>query len=107
IYGSAEGTLGNYGGHGSAGWGTITTFPAGPDWHHYVMEFDPDGARGLGTLTVQIDGASKVFYFGEEKIKKGGDIEIFGMWNPKIPTEDKAMTAYLDDVTNTVNCQPD
>ena len=104
---SGEGTLKNYEGHGGAGWGTITTFPAGPEWHHYIMEFDPAGGHGLGTFTVQIDNTSKVFYFGEGKIEKGADIEIFGMWNPKLPAEEKVMTAYLDDVTNTTNGQRD
>ena len=104
---SAEGTMKNYEGHGGAGWGSIVTFPAGPEWHHYVMEFDPAGARGLGTLTVQIDSTSKVFYFGEGKLVKGADIDLFGMWNAKIPAEDGAITAYLDDVTNTTNGQID
>ena len=105
---AAEGTLGDYEGHGGAGWGTITTFAAGPQWHHYVMEFDPPGARGLGTFTVEIDGTSRVFYFGENKLEKGADFEIFGIWNAKVPTgEDGPITAYLDDVTNTVNGQPD
>jgi hypothetical protein len=104
---AAEGTLKNYEGHGGAGWGTITTFPAGPEWHHCVMEFDPAGAYGLGTFTVQIDGTSKVFYFGDDKLKKGADIEIFGMWNAKLPAEESTMTAYLDDVTNTTNGQRD
>jgi hypothetical protein len=104
---AAEGTLKNYEGHGGAGWGTITTIPAGPEWHHYMMELDPAGAYGLGTFTVQIDGTSKIFYFGEEKIKKGGDIQIFGMWNAKLPAEEAPITAYLDDVTNTVNGQRD
>ncbi len=104
---AGEGTLKNYEGHGGAGWGTITTFKAGPEWHHYVMELDPTGAYGLGTFTVQIDGTSKVFYFGEEKLKKGGDIGIFGMWNAKLPAEEAPITAYLDDVTNTTNGQPD
>jgi hypothetical protein len=104
---AGEGTLKNYEGHGGAGWGTVTTFPAGPQWHHYVMEFDPDGGHGLGTFKVQFDGTSKVFYFGEGKIVKGGDIEIFGIWNGKLPAEDKAITAYLDDVTNTTNGQRD
>jgi hypothetical protein len=104
---AAEGTLKNYEGHGGAGWGAITTFPAGPEWHHYVMEFDPAGGHGLGTFTVQFDGISKVFYFGEDKIQKGGDIEIFGMWNAKLPAEEKVITAYLDDVTNTTNGQRD
>ena len=100
---AGEGTLKNYEGHGGAGWGTVTTFSAGPEWHHYVMELDPTAAYGLGTFTIQFDGVSKVFYFGDEKIKKGGDIEIFGMWNGKIPAEDKAITAHLDDVKNTTN----
>jgi hypothetical protein len=79
---AGEGTMKNYEGHGGAGWGTVTTFPAGPAWHHYVMEFDPDGALGLGTFTVEIDGASKVFYFGEQKLKEsGGDIDLVGVWN--------------------------
>src|SRR5204862_455998 len=104
---SGEGTLKNYEGHGGAGWGTITTFPAGPEWHHYVLEFDPAGGYGLGAITMQIDGTSKVFYFGENKIEKGGDIELFGMWNGKIPAEDRAITAYLDNVTNTTNGQRD
>ena len=104
---SGEGTLKNYEGHGGAGWGTIATFPAGPAWHHYIMEFDPTGGHGFGTFTVQIDSESKVFYFGEDKIQKGGDIEIFGMWNPKLPAEEKVITAYLDDVTNTTNGQRD
>jgi len=104
---AGEGTLGNYEGHGGAGWGTITTFAAGPDWHHYVMEFDPAGGYGLGAFTVQIDGLTKIFYFGEEKIKKGADLEIFGMWNAKIPAEEGAITGYLDDVTNTTNGQRD
>jgi hypothetical protein len=105
---AGEGTLKNYEGHGGAGWGTVTTISAGPDWHHYSMELDPAGARGLGTFTVEIDGTSKVFYFGEEKLKKGADIEIFGMWNAKLPAEDKEdITAYLDDVTNTTNGQRD
>jgi hypothetical protein len=104
---SGEGTLKNYEGHGGAGWGTIATFPAGPEWHHYTMEFDPAGGHGLGTFSVQLDGDSKVFYFGEDKIEKGGDIEIFGVWNGKLPAEDKVITAYLDDVTNTTNGQRD
>ncbi len=104
---AGEGTLKDYEGHGGAGWGTITTFPAGPEWHHYVMELDPAGGYGLGSFTVRIDGVSKIFYFGENKIEKGGDIEIFGMWNGKIPAEDKAITAYLDDVTNTTNGERD
>jgi hypothetical protein len=104
---AGEGTLKDYEGHGGAGWGTITTFQAGPEWHHYVMELDPAGARGLGTFTVEFDGTAKVFYFGEEKIQKGGDTEIFGMWNAKLPAEEKVMTAYLDDVTNTTNGQRD
>ncbi len=104
---AGEGTLKNYEGHGGAGWGTITTLQAGPEWHHYTMELDPAGAKGLGTFTVEIDGTSKVFYFGEEKLKKGGDIEIFGMWNAKLPAEESVMTAYLDDVTNTTNGQRD
>ncbi len=104
---AAEGTLKNYEGHGGAGWGTITTIPAGPEWHHYVMELDPAGAHGLGTFTVQIDDTSKVFYFGEDKLKKGGDIDIFGMWNGKLPAEEGAITAFVDDVTNTTNGQRD
>jgi hypothetical protein len=104
---SAEGTLGNYEGHGGAGWGSIVTFPAGPEWHHYVMEFDPAGGKGLGTFTVRIDDATKVFYFGEDKLKHGADINLFGLWNSKIPAEESAFTLYLDDVTNTVNGQPD
>src|SRR4051794_41411526 len=71
------------------------------------MEFDPAGGKGLGTFTVELDGTSKVFYFGEDKLKLGADIDLFGMWNGKIPAEDKAMTAYLDDVQNTTNGQPD
>jgi hypothetical protein len=104
---AAEGTMKNYEGHGGAGWGTVLTLPAGPEWHHYVMEFDPDGALGLGTYTVNIDGTSKVFYFGEQKLQEGADIDLFGMWNAKLPAEEKAMTFYLDDVTNTTNGQPD
>jgi hypothetical protein len=104
---SAEGTLGNYEGHGGAGWGTLVTFPAGPEWHHYVMEFDPEGGYGLGTVTVEVDGTSKVFYFGDGKLKRGADIDLFGLWNSKIPAEDAAFTLYLDDVTNTVNGRPD
>jgi hypothetical protein len=104
---SAEGTLGNYEGHGGAGWGTIVTFAAGPEWHHYVMEFDPEGEHGLGTFTVQVDDTSKVFHFGEDKLKHGGDIDLFGLWNSKIPAEAAAFTLYLDDVTNTVNGRPD
>ncbi|HTK76636.1 MAG TPA: hypothetical protein VL371_15320, partial [Gemmataceae bacterium] len=104
---SAEGTLGNYEGHGGAGWGSIVTFPAGPEWHHYVMEFDPNGGHGLGTFTVRIDDTTKVFYFGEDKLKHGGDIDLFGLWNSKIPAEEAAFTLYLDDVTNTVNGRPD
>ncbi len=104
---AAEGTLKNYEGHGGAGWGAVATFPAGPEWHHYTMEFDPAGGHGLGTLSVEIDGHAKVFYFGENKIEKGGDIEIFGMWNGKLPAEEKPMTAYLDDVVNTTNNQRD
>jgi len=61
----------------------------------------------LGTFTVEIDGTSKVFYFGEDKIQKGGDIGIFGMWNAKLPAEESVMTAYLDDVKNTTNGKPD
>jgi hypothetical protein len=71
------------------------------------MEFDPAGGYGLGTFSVQIDDASKVFYFGEDKLKQGADIDLFGLWNSKIPTEDAAFTLYLDDVTNTVNGKPD
>jgi hypothetical protein len=104
---AAEGTMKNYEGHGGAGWGTVVTIPAGPEWHHYVMEFDPDGALGLGTYTVNIDGTSKVFYFGEEKLKEGADIELFGIWNAKLPAEEKPMTFYLDDVSNSTNSQPD
>jgi hypothetical protein len=104
---SAEGTLKNYEGHGGVGWGSIVTFPAGPQWHHYVMEFDPEGGYGLGTFTVQIDDTSQVFYFGEEKLKHGADIDLFGLWNSKIPAEDTTFTLYLDDVTNTVNGRPD
>jgi hypothetical protein len=105
---AGEGTLKNYEGHGGAGWGTVTTLSAGPEWHHYVMEFDPKAGFGLGTLTIQIDDISKVFYFGEDKLQKsGGDIDIFGMWNGKLPAEEKVMTAYLDDVTNTTNGQRD
>jgi hypothetical protein len=105
---SAEGTLGNYEGHGGAGWGTIDTFPAGPEWHHYVMKFDPAGGYGLGTFTVEVDGTSKVFYFGEDKLKRAGaNIDLFGLWNSKIPAEDAAFTLFLDDVTNTVNGKPD
>jgi hypothetical protein len=104
---AGEGTLKNYEGHGGAGWGTVVTFPAGPEWHHYIMELDPKGAKGLGTFTIEIDGTSKVFYFGEEKLPKGGDLEIFGMWNGKLPAEESVMTAYLDDVTNTTNGRRD
>jgi hypothetical protein len=104
---SAEGTLGNYEGHGGAGWGTVTSFPAGPQWHHYIMEFDPTGGYGLGTFTVRIDETSKVFYFGEGKLEKGANIDLFGMWNGKIPAEERTMTVYLDDVTNTVSGQRD
>jgi hypothetical protein len=104
---AGEGTLKNYEGHGGAGWGTVTTISAGREWHHYVMEFDPKGGMGLGTFTIQIDDVSKVFYFGEEKLQKGGDIDIFGMWNGKLPAEESVMTAYLDDVTNTTNGQRD
>ena len=53
------------------------------------MEFDPAGGYGLGTFTVQIDETSKVFYFGEGKIEKGADIDLFGMWNGKIPAEER------------------
>jgi hypothetical protein len=104
---SAEGTLGNYEGHGGAGWGSIVTFAAGPQWHHYVMEFDPAGGFGLGTFTVTVDDTTKVFYFGEGKLRNGMDIDLFGLWNSKIPAEDRAFTLYLDDVTNTVNGKPD
>src|SRR5947208_8052918 len=64
---SGEGTLKNYEGHGGAGWGTIATFPAGPDWHHCIMELDAAGGHGLGRLTIQFDGNSNGFYFGENK----------------------------------------
>jgi hypothetical protein len=105
---AAEGTLKNHEGHGGAGWGTLLTIPAGPEWHHYVMEFDPTAAHGLGALTVNVDGTSKVFYFGEDKLKEGGDIDLFGMWNAKIPTEEKdGINGYLDDVTNTTNGRHD
>jgi len=72
-----------------------------------VMEFDPALGFGLGTFTVEVDGTSKVFYFGEDKLKHGADIDLFGLWNSKIPAEDAAFTLYLDDVTNTVNGRPD
>jgi hypothetical protein len=71
------------------------------------MEFDPAGGYGLGTFTVRIDDTSKVFYFGEDKIVKGADIDLFGMWNGKIPASEGALTAYLDDVSNTTNGQTD
>jgi hypothetical protein len=105
---AAEGTLGNHEGHGGAGWGTLLTIPAGPQWHHYVMEFDPSAAHGLGGLTVNVDGTSKIYYLGEGKLSVGGDIDLFGLWNAKIPAEEKGgITAYIDDVTNTTNGQPD
>jgi hypothetical protein len=104
---SAEGTMQNHEGHGGAGWGTVLTIPAGPEWHHYAMEFDPAGGHGLGSFAVEVDGVSKLFYFGEEKLKVGADIDLFGMWNAKIPAEDGALTVYLDDVTNTTNGRRD
>jgi hypothetical protein len=104
---AGEGTLKNHEGHGGAGWGTIVELPAGPEWHHYVMEFDPAGGYGLGTFTVQIDNTTKVFYFGENKRQEDADIDLFGMWNAKIPAEEGAITGSLDDVTNTTNGQRD
>src|SRR6185436_13125220 len=102
------GTLGNHEGHGGAGWGSLVMVPAGPQWHHYIMEFDPAGGYGLGTFTVDVDGTSNVFYFGEGKIEKGADIDLFGFWNSKQPAGDPdTFTAYLDDVNNTVNGKPD
>lgn len=102
-----ESSLKDFEGHGGAGWGSLLTISAGPQWHHYVIEFDPAGGYGLGTVKVQIDDTSKTYYFGDDKLRHGADIDLFGMWNAKIPAEEGAFSLYLDDVVNTVDGKPD
>jgi hypothetical protein len=89
------------------GAGVIASCPAGPQWHHYVLEFDPGKPDDPGTVTVQFDDKTQSFELPPGKKAMGADFDLFGLWNHKIPATGSVMTAYVDDVKNTVNGQPD
>lgn len=95
---------------GAGGGGGARALPSvalGPQWHHYVLEYDPGRPTDPGTVKVQFDDKSKTFNLPDGKKDLGADFDLFGMWNHKAPAHGPAMKAYVDDIRNMVNGKND
>jgi hypothetical protein len=89
-------------GKGGGTWEPVASFKPGPQWHHYVLEYDP---AGTGKVTVQFDEETATYALKYGIKELGADMDLFGVWNAKIPAFGNSTRAYLDDVVNTVNGQ--
>jgi hypothetical protein len=89
-------------GKGGGTWEPVASLKPGPEWHHYILEYDP---AGTGTVTAQFDGKTATYPLKYGIKELGADMDLFGVWNPKIPAFGQSTKAYLDDVVNTVNGQ--
>jgi hypothetical protein len=90
-------------GKGGGAWQPVATLKPGPQWHHYVLEYDP---AGTGKINVRFDDAAATYQLKYGIKELDADIDLFGVWNPKVPADGAATTAYVDDVINTVNGRP-
>lgn len=66
---------------------------------HFRFEYDPDGADGIGRVTVTLDGQQHPFDLTREQRRNGGVFNRFGLAN--VRRGGHSVQFYLDDVTYT------
>jgi hypothetical protein len=89
-------------GKGGGTWEPVASIKPGPEWHHYVLEYDP---AGTGKITAQFDNETATYPLKYGIKDLGADMDLFGVWNQKIPAFGTPTLAYLDDIVNTINGQ--